>query len=125
MSSRIEIEGLEDLSRALADTGSSTRRAAEKAVADEVEEVAEEMRARAPVGDAKRGKRGRPPLAESIEASSDGLTGEAKATARHAHLVEDGTKSHPAQPFARPAAETSRGRFPDRLTDGIRKAVRT
>lgn len=93
-----------------------------EAVADETNEIADEMRRDAPVGDRKRGRRGRPPLAESIEAEADGLSGQARATARHAHLVENGTSSHPAQPFAKPAGERARKRFPTRVTRKIRDA---
>ena len=98
------------------------RQAVGDAVGDETRELADEMRRDAPVGDRTRGKRGRPPLGDSIEADVSGLSGEARATARHAHLVEDGTSSHPAQPFARPAAERSRRRFPGRVARQIRKA---
>lgn len=97
-------------------------RAVVEAVAEETEEIAGEMRRDAPVGDRKRGRRGRPPLAESVEAVTDGLSGQARATARHAHLVEDGTSSHPAQPFVKPAGERARKRFPQRVTRGIRQA---
>ncbi|HMG44655.1 MAG TPA: HK97-gp10 family putative phage morphogenesis protein [Acidimicrobiales bacterium] len=107
----------------MAATVAAARRGATKAVADETKAVAKDMRHRAPVGDSSRGKRGKPPLGDSIEATHSGLNGTAKAKARHAGIVEHGTKSHPAQPFAGPAAETARRRFPKRLADDVREAI--
>jgi HK97 gp10 family phage protein len=79
------------------------------AVEDETEAVADDMRRGAP--------RLTGTLASSIQAevSADGLSGTAAATARHATFVEHGTSDTPEQPFATPAAERSRQRFPDRL----------
>jgi HK97 gp10 family phage protein len=80
-----------------------------KAVHDETAEVADDMR------------RGAPELTGALrrsiqaETSADGLAGTAAATARHATFVEHGTSDTPEQPFALPAAERSRRRFPDRV----------
>lgn len=94
-----------------------------RSVSDETDAVAAEMRQRAPVGDARRGRRGRPPLRGSITATSSRLRGRAKVKARHANIVEHGTETHPAQPFVRPAAISSRRRFPDRAVTEVRKAL--
>lgn len=113
--------------RALADIdalAAREHRAIAQAVDEETHEIAGEMRRDAPVGEARRGRRGRPPLAESIEVTVDDLSGVARATARHAHLVERGTSSHPAQPFAQPAGERARRRFPRRVTAKVREANR-
>jgi HK97 gp10 family phage protein len=96
--------------------------AVEEAVAEETAEIARQMRRDAPVGEARQGHRGKPPLAESIEEEVSGLSGVVKATAKHAWIVEDGTSSHKAQPFARPARERARRRFPKRITRKILKA---
>lgn len=112
-----------DLRVALSATAADVRRGTVKAVAGETKAIAKDMRQGAAVGDSSRGRRGKPPVSESIEAEASGLNGAAKAKARHAGIVEHGTKSHPAQPFAGPAAETARGRFPKRVADDVRDAV--
>jgi HK97 gp10 family phage protein len=121
MGVKVSFDG--DMRAAIAAAKAAARRGATKAVVDETKAIAKDMRQRAPMGDSSRGRRGRPPLGESIEATHSGLDGTAKTAARHAHLVEHGTKSHPAQPFAGPAAETARRRFPKRVADDIREAI--
>jgi HK97 gp10 family phage protein len=83
-----------------------------EAVKEETEQTADDMR--------RNAVRGNPPtkpvtLAEGVQAevSEDGLGGTAAATARHSTFVEHGTSDTEAQPFALPAAERARQRFPD------------
>lgn len=111
----VEAEGLDELRRALTETATAMRSAAEDAVGEETEAVAQDMRDGAPIDEGE--------LVESIQAEHDGLEGTAAATARHAEFVEHGTSKMPAQPFAQPAAETSRTRFPQRVGDMVREAV--
>jgi HK97 gp10 family phage protein len=112
---RVKVTGKGDLRRKLTTLRRNMRHAAERAAGEELDELAEDMRRHAAVGDARRGRRGRPPLRSSIVTRRDGLDGTARSTAEHARYVEQGTSSHPAQPFAKPAAETSRRRFPKRV----------
>lgn len=93
------------------------RKGAEKAVADETEEVAQDMRDSVPVDTGE--------LQDSIQAESEGLSGKAAATASHAWAVEGGTSKMPARPFAQPAAEASRNRFPDRVSTAVREELPT
>jgi hypothetical protein len=92
-----------------------------RAVGDETEAIATDMRRRAPVGDPNRGRRGKPKLRESIDAIYTDLRGRARARARHGNIIEHGTKNRPAKPFVKPAAEASRRRFPRRVITEVRK----
>ncbi|MCI0632519.1 MAG: hypothetical protein L0206_01155 [Actinobacteria bacterium] len=112
---RVTVKGKPEFRRRLRALRTDMRRAADRSVAEETDELGDDMRRRAAVGDARRGRRGRPPLRSSIETRHDGLDGSARSTAPHAKWVEQGTSSHPAQPFARPAAEAARRRFPRRV----------
>lgn len=111
----VSIEGLDALDGKVAELSSRVRAAAEAAVETETQEVAADMRAAAPKDTGE--------LVDSIEAVTDGLSGTARATARHAVFVEFGTSSTPAQPFAGPAAELSRTRFPRQLRAAVRDAI--
>jgi hypothetical protein len=91
------------------------RAGAEKAVAEETEEVTEDMRNSVPV---RTGA-----LRDGMQAEIDGLSGKAVSTAPHSFAVENGTSRQPAQAFAQPAAERSRTRFPGRVTDAINGEV--
>lgn len=89
-----------------------------EAVKRETDETADDMR--------RNAARGNPPtkpvsLAEGVqsEVSEDGLSGTAAATARHSTFVEHGTADTPEQPFALPAAERARRRFPETLKDKV------
>lgn len=113
---RVDVEGLDELRTRLSAMGREARAAAESAVGEETEAVAQEMRDGAPVGKTRE-------LTESIQAEHDGTEGTAAATADHAWWVEVGTSKMTAQPYAEPAAETSRTRFPERLTDVVSSAV--
>lgn len=114
-STRVTVEGLDDLRATLDALPAKVQAAAEEAVKAEVDAVADDMRSAAPVDTGT--------LVESIHAEVTGLAGAATATARHAVFVEFGTSSTPAQPFAGPAAELSRGRFPRRVREAIRGAI--
>ena len=113
---RVEVDGLDRLQRRLDQLPDEIRQAAEQAVADEVDAVASDMRENAPVASGE--------LRDSIEGEVDGLSGTVRARARHAVFVEHGTSSTPEQPFAQPAAEVSRRRFPRRLPEAVRRELR-
>lgn len=106
---RVEIDGAKVLAAKLRKLPNSVRTGLRHAVTGEVDEVADDMRRGAP--------RDTGELIESIQAEvyPDGLGGTVAATARHATFVEHGTEDTPAQPFAVPAAERARRRFPDRI----------
>jgi HK97 gp10 family phage protein len=121
MGMKVKVRG--DLLATLTKVSAAARRGIERAVADETKAVAADMAEGAPVGDPKRGRRGKPPLGESIEPEVDGLRGRARVKARHGNILEHGTKSRPAQPFAKPAATTSRRRFPKRVATEVSKEI--
>lgn len=123
MGLKIKLEGSDELRQEITEVGSEIRRAVDRAVGEEIEDLADDMKRNAAVGDASRGHRGDPPLAESILATHDGPSGSVGPRAPHAVFVEVGTSSHPAEPFALPAAERSRRRFPGRVGSEVRKAV--
>lgn len=109
----ITVDGMGLLSKRLDQLPKKIHEGIRSAVTDETREIADDMRKHAP---RRSGE-----LAESIQAevTKDGLGGTAAATARHATFVEHGTSDTPEQPFATPAAERSRQRFPDRLRQEI------
>lgn len=123
MGIKVKVDGLDKLRASLAETDSEVRRAATRAVDEELDDLAQDMKRGAPVGDRSRGRRGDPPLAESIVTTRDGLKGSAGPRVLHAVFVEHGTSSHSAEPFVLPAAERSRRRFPNRVGAEVRKAV--
>lgn len=108
---RTSVDGASKLRDKLAELPDHIRAGAEQAVGEETEEIADDMRRFAPEakGDLKRG----------IQAEHEGLSGLAASTARHADFVEHGTSRSPEQPYARPAAELSRRRFPKRLKEDV------
>lgn len=112
----VTIAGIKALSRVLDQLPKQIATAARTAVRDETEDVAEDMRRAAP---RRTGE-----LARSIQAEVKDLEGKAAATARHAVFVEYGTSSTPEQPFATPAAERSRRRFPKRIRQQVREALK-
>lgn len=115
MAEKVTIKGLADLERKLAEAGSATRAAAEKAVSEEANATRDDARRLAPV---KTGE-----LRRSIRAEAEGLTGDVKARARHATFVEHGTYRDKAQPFMRPAADRARLRLPKRAAKIIKAAL--
>jgi HK97 gp10 family phage protein len=124
MGARVTIKGLAGLRDALDDVRRAVRRGAERAVRDEVADLAGDMREHAARGDASRGTRGDPTLVESIDARADGLSGTAGPEVLHALFVEHGTSSHPAQPFVLPAGQRARRRFPKRVAGEVSKELR-
>lgn len=111
----IEVSGLDALLAKLNDLPKDMAKGAERAVADETEEVAQDMRDSVPVVTGE--------LREGIQAESEGLSGKAVSTAQHSFAIEGGTSRMPAQPFAQPAAERSRTRFPGRVSDYVREEL--
>lgn len=109
----VKAKGLNQLHRRLEELTDELRAAAEEAVAEEVAETADDMRELAP-----KDKLG---LVESIVEEVDGLTGYAKATAKHAWVPEWGTSTHEQQRYALPAAVRSQKRFPRRVRRKLRR----
>lgn len=112
----VTVIGIKTLSRVLNKLPERIGTAARTAVQDETKLVAEDMRRAAP---RRTGE-----LARSIQVEVKDLEGKAVATARHAIFVEYGTSSTPEQPFAGPAAERSRRRFPRRLRQAVWQALK-
>jgi HK97 gp10 family phage protein len=110
----VTIRGLEDLEKKLRKLPELVQTAGGRAVKAEAEETRDDMKRGAPVdtGD----------LRDHIQAEYDSktITGRAVATSKHAGFVEHGTDDTPAQPFAQPAAERARRRFPDRVRREIK-----
>lgn len=109
----VTVDGMGLLAKKLDQLPKAIREGLRTAVTDETKAVADDMRKNAP--------RDSGDLARSIqsETTSDGLGGTATATARHATFVEHGTSDTPEQPFAQPAAERSRQRFPGRVRESV------
>jgi len=111
----IKVDGLDALRGKLAQLPDQMRKGAERAISDEVEEIAQDMRDSVPVDTGA--------LQGGIQAESEGLTGKAVSTADHSWAVEGGTSRMPARPFAQPAAERSRTRFPERVSAAVREEL--
>lgn len=111
----ITVDGLDALLGKLDQLPEQMRRGAERAVAEETDEVADDMRDSVPVDTGA--------LRDGIQAESDGLSGQAVSTADHSWAVEGGTSKMPARPFAQPAAERSRNRFPERVSAAVREEL--
>lgn len=111
----VTVTGLDSLLGKLNELPEQMRRGAERAVEEETEDVTQDMRDGAPVDTGA--------LVAGMQAEVDGLRGEAVSTAQHSFAVEGGTSKMPAQPFAQPAAERSRGRFPDRVSAAVREEL--
>lgn len=123
MGVELKVTGVDELRRKLEETVRKVVAGVERAVADEVEDLADDMRSNARVGDESRGRRGDPPLGESIVTDVAGVSGSAGPTAKHAWVFEHGTRSRPAEPLVGPAAERGRARFPDRVVDEVLKEL--
>jgi HK97 gp10 family phage protein len=111
----ITVEGMDRLRSRLEKLPDQMRAGAEKAVRDETEEVEQDMRDSVPVDTGA--------LRDGMQAEVDGLSGKATSTAPHSWAVEGGTSRMPARPFAQPAAERSRVRFPDRVNAAVREEL--
>ncbi|ROO51463.1 HK97 gp10 family phage protein [Micromonospora sp. Llam0] len=114
----VQVAGMDLLGRRLDRMPAAVQEGARRAVAAETRETADDMREGAP--------RDTGALAESVQEEIDagGLTGRAVATARHATFVEHGTEDTPEQPFAQPAAERARRRFPARVKQATGVSLR-
>lgn len=111
----ITVDGLDRLGGKLDKLPAQMRAGAVRAVADETNDVAQDMRDSVPVDTGA--------LQDGIRAEVDDLRGEAVSTADHSWAVEGGTSRMPARPFAQPAAERARGRFADRISTAIREEL--
>lgn len=89
----------------------------EAAIAQTVEDIADDARGRAPVSTGR--------LRDSIEAFTDGAAGVVVAQQFYAHMVEFGTVQVPPRPFMVPAAEAGRAAFKARMSAAIRAAANT
>jgi len=114
----VTIHGLGELEKKLRKLPEVVERAGGRAVRLETEETADDMRRFAPHDTGE--------LEESIgaEYNAKTMTGRATATARHAGFVEHGTEDTPAQPFAEPAAQIARRRFPERVRTEVKEELR-
>lgn len=110
----VNIVGIDDLEKKLRKLPEVVKAAGARAVKAEAEETRDDMKRGAPrdTGD----------LQDHMQAEYDAktITGRAVATSKHAGFVEHGTEDTPAQPFAQPAAERARRRFPQRVRDEIK-----
>lgn len=113
----VQVEGIDRLREQLAALPPAVHDAAVAATHDEVEEVADDMRRNAPFATGE--------LRDGIQAEhdEDGLGGNAVSTARHSFFVEHGTSDTPEQPFALPAAEASRRRYPRRMREALGEQI--
>ena len=119
----VQIDGMAALAKKLDELPEVVKDALRAAVKDEVHQTAEDMR--------RHAARGNPPtkpvtLVEGVqeEIGKGGLSGTAAATARHSTFVEHGTEDTPEQPFALPAAERARRRFPDTVKKHVDDALK-
>ena len=113
----VSIKGADELFKKLRKIPGVVERAGGRAVKEETHDVANDMRRGAPV---KTGE-----LRDGIQAEYDAktMTGKAVSTARHTTFVVHGTSDTPANDFMTPAAERSRKRFPQRVTDTIKEEL--
>lgn len=116
---QVTIKGLDQLVRKLKALPEVVAVASARAVRDETEEVADDMRRDAPerTGDLKAG------IQAEYDAST--ITGRAVSTARHTTFVVHGTSDTPENDFMTPTAERSRnGRFRERVITEVRAELR-
>lgn len=116
---QVTIKGMDQLMRKLRALPEVVAVASARAVRDETEEVADDMRRDAPelTGALKAG------IQAEYDAST--ITGRAVSTARHTTFVVHGTSDTPENDFMTPAAERSRnGRFRERVISEVRAELR-
>lgn len=116
----VELEGLDDLRAKLEKLPEQARKGAGDALEESAEAIADGMRDGVSVDSGT--------LRDSINAKVDrgALTAEIgpdNQDADYGYYQEFGTSSMPAQPFALPAAESERGRFPDRVTQHVTESI--
>ncbi|WP_086809811.1 HK97-gp10 family putative phage morphogenesis protein [Streptomyces reticuliscabiei] len=119
--SPVRITGLDRLRKRLADLPDEVEAALVKAVKESAEAVRDEVRRTAPVATGN--------LRESVDIRyrEGGLVADVgwfDQADSYATYVEYGTRGRPAQPSLRPAFEAERRRYPTRLSDEVRKALR-
>lgn len=114
---KVTIKGLDELERKLKALPDVVERAVKRAIKDETDEVANDLRRDAPVDEGD--------LVESIqeEILEEGLTGRAVITARHATFVVHGTSDTPANDFITPVEADARRRFPARVEREVLKEL--
>ena len=96
----VTVSGGDSLAAKLKNAGPRIRRAASDVVGEETVEIANDMRAAAPVDTGA--------LRDGIQAEHSDLHGRAVSTARHSIYVEFGTSKMTEQPFMVPTAEQHR-----------------
>lgn len=116
MARTVTVVGLPKMQAALLRKSAAARAAAAAVVAAETSRVWAEAKANAPVRDGV--------LRDGIHSRVGGLSGTVATSARHSGFMEFGTYKDQAQPYMRPAAETSRRRFPTAARAVIGAAVK-
>ena len=116
--SHVTVKGLDELARKLEALPGIIERAARRAVADETEETAQDMRREAPedTGHLKQGIQ--------VEISKGGLVGRAVSTAPYTTYVIHGTSTHEPHDFIEPAGNRARRRFPARVEQYVKEELR-
>lgn len=116
--SHVTVKGLDELAKKLQALPEMIDRAARRAVKDETEETAQDMRREAPEDTGH--------LREGIQAEimKEGLVGRAVSTASYSSFVVNGTSTHEAHDFITPAGDRARRRFPERVESYIKEELR-
>lgn len=117
----VTVEGLDELKKRLEKLTDDLRARAEDALKESAEAVKKDMVRRVPVdtGNLKRSITARV-LPEQLTADVGPRPG---TDAYYGYWVEFGTSSMRARPYAGPAAEAERERWPDRLREHLKDAL--
>lgn len=117
---KVTVKGLRDLERKLQQLPRDLESEAEAATKAEADEVYKSMRARVPQSSGTLrgaiGRRQQGPLSMEV-----GVLGARRAW--WGALVEFGTSTRPATPFAEPAAREAEGRFPARMAKFLNRRL--
>lgn len=120
MARNVQIKGLRELERKLEKLPRELESEAGAATKDEAQEVYDAMRERVPTASGTLrgaiGRRQKGPLSMEV-----GVLGAQRAW--WGALVEFGTSTRPATPFAEPAAREAEGRYPDRMAKFLNKRL--
>lgn len=120
MARNVQIKGLRELERKLEKMPRELESEAEVATREEAEEVYEAMRDRVPVSSGTLrgaiGQRQQGPLSMEV-----GVFGAKRAW--WSALVEFGTSTRSATPFAEPSAREAEQRYPDRIAKFLNKKL--
>ena len=121
MSFTIDTHGLKKLRKRLQTLAVEVHEGAEAAVTEAGEAVKDDMEARVPVdkGDLRKSLRS--------EVNKGNLVAEIGPRGRdvyYGYFQEFGTSTTPAQPFAGPAHEAERKRFPARMKKHVRRKIK-